>query len=266
MLAALLLAAGASRPWNYAAISEYVRARAGGRDGRSAYWVGGGTLKRSSGHRIADIDCLERASRHDVAERALSNSFKVERILIYRNLSENRTLLELPAGRRRRRRLAPHLEYIHHVGVTLGESGEPEAVALRPDGVLVARARTLHSSVSRSLFSRDFALQLQLNRSKPIGAVSSFVSVAGIGGNGLPGTVEEYDLHFPFIPGALAELRYRRTGPCPSWCGGGVCTMDLCLRRHRRPIFERLLNGFQAELHAAAMEGDSTANAKSEGQ
>ena len=167
----VLLSLGASQPWSARLLSDYVRARSGRARGRGTHWCGEGTLQRSSGQRIAYIDCLERARRTEPADGGPDNQFSVKRLLVYRNASGDGTLLELPGGQRgRRRRTAPALEYSHTVGVALAESGVPEAVALREDGSVVARARTLHASMSRRLLSRVFSLQLQVDGAKAKGA------------------------------------------------------------------------------------------------
>jgi hypothetical protein len=249
-----LLALGASQPWNARVASDYVQARCGRTGGRDVHWCGEGTLKRASGHRIADIDCLEKASPEEAGGKSAAGCYRVDRMLVYRDASGNGTVLTLPAGRRGARRLVPPLEYSHQVGIAITESGQPEAVALRSDGSVVARARTLHASVRRRPFSRVFALQLQLERSKAKGALSGVASAVGIGGGKLASTVEEYELHVPVCPGLPAEMRYRRTGPCPSWCGGGVCTTDLWLRQRRRPFFERVLARCRRDVGAPVVE------------
>eukprot|EP00962_Isochrysis_galbana_P023528 scaffold7119_cov129-Isochrysis_galbana.AAC.6 len=257
-----LIVLGASQPWNARAASDYVQARCGRTGGRDVYWCGEGTLKRSSGHRIADIDYLEKATREGPGGKSPGGTFRVDRMVIYRDVSGNGTVLSLPAGRRGMRRLVPPLEYSHHVGIALTESGKPEAVALRPDGVVVARARTLHASVRRRLFSRAFALQLQLERFKGKGALSGVASVAGVGGGKLASTVEEYELHVPLCPGLPAEMRYRRTGPCPSWCGGGLCTTDLWMRQRRRPYFADMMAKCRRDVSAPVAETRRTRDAE----
>jgi len=250
-----LLALGASQPWSPGVLSDYVRARAGRARGRGTHWCGEGTLQRSSGQRIAYIDCLESAWRTAPTDDGPASRFGVERLLVYRAASGNGSVLELTAGRGGRRRTAPSLEYSHTVGVALAGSGVPEAMALRADGSVVARARTLHASVRRRLFSRVYSLQLQVDGAKPkgaTGALSGVASAVGVGGGGVPGTVEEYELHTPRCPGLPAEMRYRRTGPCPSWCNGGVCTTDLWLRQQRRPFFERLRARYRGDMRDAA--------------
>mmetsp|Transcript_52019 Transcript_52019/g.167759 ORF Transcript_52019/g.167759 Transcript_52019/m.167759 type:complete len:285 (-) Transcript_52019:74-928(-) len=258
---AILFATAAARPWSPAAISDYVRERAGGpRAGGGVFWVGEGTLRRASGRRIAALDCVESAEREcsdgEAGPEAPGGAFSVRRLIVYRDPSGNGTLLHVPDGRAQKP--VPPLEYTHVVRIGASSaSPEPAVSAARADGSEVATGRTLRSGLRQRPLSRVFTLDVQAeaprrgrgsrSKAEAIGRSGDAAAalLTGSSGAGVPGTIEEYELRVPRWPGSSPllgrELLYRRTGPCPSWCGAGVCTTELRLRRCRPPLAKRTL-------------------------
>ena len=247
----LMVISSAAEPrWTPRSIERYRRARSG-------VWHGSGTLHNTlSGALIARVELTEsvepqkQAAPLDAEPGSASESYRSDRLLVYRQ--SNGTLLS-----RYGRRLVPQVRYSH--AVTLSLSDEPSgkrslrSLFLRasvPGGDDVASSWVSGAGPTRHGLSNAFELltrPIAAKRSRGTTALpklkSSPPSSTGLGSAATtprvyqPAAVlgaarDEYLLVTP--PLRPPWLVYRRTGRCPSWCGAGVCTLEVRLQKRRR--------------------------------
>lgn len=227
-----LISAAPVSGWNRRSVSDFVRTRtgAGGRDAR-LIWRGRGTLSNTlTGSVLADVETVERC------ERCGATEYASERVVVYRTPDANGTLL------------APPLRYAHNVSLSLLAPGAAGGAPLLLRAVDAADGRTVASGwgfrrgPSRVGLRSSFDLAVRPRTGDaaadepPPAAAARSSSRRGAGG-GLPRvaggdatggvTREEYQLLGPARPGGRRSLSYKRIGRCPSWCGVGVCTLEL---------------------------------------
>lgn len=201
--------------WTPRAISQYARTRSG-RQG--TIWEGRGSLINTvTGMHIANVGMLERCTPSG------PDGFESDRVVVYRDANGSR--LTRFSGKPVR-----PLRYAHNVSLVMAESGLL-LQAKGPDGQTVASGWGGGRGVHRLGMRRAFDLSVRPSprdtaaahppEAQPVGAARA--AVRGSGG----ATREEYRLVKPAVPGGSCYLRYRRTGRCPSWCGQGVCTLEI---------------------------------------
>ena len=235
-------------PWSARTVVQYQRERAGR---LPTLWHGGGCLRNTlTGERIAHVECAELVRADPRA--ADGAAYRSERVILYR--SDNGTLLTRSAAQRP----VPALRYAH--GVELSSHGD-QVVLRASDGAgrEVARATASRAQTRRVGFlglSRVYELELRLAPNKPPKARpprtrasggarqkasprarASSTRVEDVPVPPIPAaagsTREEYVLASSPWPWRRRTLTYRRTGKCPTWCGNGVCTLELASQRYR---------------------------------
>lgn len=236
--------------WTQATLDRYQRARAG-------VWHGKGSLYNTlSGAHLADVELVELvrpaespAEEDEVAQKAAGpgaadavTSLTSERLLLYRD--SNGTLLTSVG----RERVWP-LRYSHRVVLSAHE-GSLLLRARARGGRQIASAWASETSPVRRPFSTVFTLSVRPLRGRgkdgasPPPAPPTRKWATGAHRRGTDGappvaapvlgpTREEYRVVAPALPLRAATLRYRRVGRCPSWCGAGVCTLEVDMTRQR---------------------------------
>lgn len=228
LLLATCSCSGADGPWTSRQLSRYIRLRAGPTP-QGRVWRGQGVLTNTlSGRRIAIAESLERCTA--VGECELGT----DRVIVYRD--GNGTRLTRP------------LRYAHNVTMELQDGGHLLLRATKQDAVAAdglhgrtttrsvlasawaaGRGMTLHGMLRRARFEisarpvkDDAAADEGPPREEPVGGWPRAARQRDLGI-----TREEYRLTEPGAPGRPCSMTYKRTGRCPHWVGGGVCTLEL---------------------------------------
>lgn len=249
---------GADPKWSRRSLERYRHARAG-------LWHGAGTLHNTlNGALLADVELTESVEVRAVAEDD-GGSYRSERVLVYRH--SNGTLLTSVG-----RRSVPPVRYSHVVTLGLaGEPNGRRGLrslflrAVTPSGNEVATAWAGGAGPTRRVLSSVFELSVRPvaakrrrrwgdgrsvkqqgrltdpakdggsipstppSRDRPTVATPPVYEPAAVMG----ATREEYVLIAPALRLRPPRMVYRRTGRCPSWCGAGVCTLEVQLQKQR---------------------------------
>ena len=227
--AALLLPSMAAGATSWASL--YARARAGR---KSREWYGRGSLINTvTGQHIADVSLLERCSR--ALQSSDKAGFVSERVLVY--CATDGAPLSEYKGRK-----VPVLRYVHNVSLQSHDGGLMLR-AIGGDGQPVASAHGVGRGPIRVGFRTGFELSVRPAKRdayavkppqpRPMLPGTARAAVPSTGGP----TREEYKLIEPVCPGGSCTLTYRRTGRCPSWYGGGLCTLEVNARS--TPVWAR---------------------------
>lgn len=235
----LIVATQSSRasegPWSRRSLRDYVKLRAGGSSGERI-WRSRGVLSNTmTGARISSVESLERCRNVGDDEEL---GYCSERVLVYRDGNGTR--------------LAKPLRYSHKVSMELRDgnlllraqpgdssssssgadssssSSSGSAAPVVASGWGVGRGPTRAGPLCRA-----FELSIRPKKADAAGDEEPPTSDMPAGwpraaNRGSVGTTrEEYRLVEPARPGGSCSLTYKRTGKCPHWYGGGVCTLEL---------------------------------------
>ena len=218
LLAASVVAESTTRrgPWTPRSLARYARAREG-------VWHGRGRLTNTlTGNRIADADFLEKVTASG-ATGDDSAAFGSRRVVIYRTADGKRP--------------TKPLHYDHNISASLTDGN----LLLRANSGerVVASGWAMGRGPSRAGLRRAYDLSV-----RPI-AKDAAADAGPPPSDVLPGwprtaktnfgvTREEYRLDGARRPGGRRRLFYKRTGRCPTWYGGGVCTLEV--EAHAEPL------------------------------
>ena len=232
LLFSLTVASSDAGPWSRRSLSRYVRARSG-TGSEPLVWRGRGALTNTiTGVHIADVALLERCNATSPSHESDGASFSSERVLVYQ--TENGTVLS-----RYGRRNVPALRYVHHIALKL-DQGRLQLLASNAQGSPVASAWGVGRGPIRVGLRGAFEVAVRPAQKDaalsapppppppPVGSPRTAVRHSG------GAEREEYTLIEPGCPGGTCSLRYRRTGRCPSWYGGGLCTLEVEARSEAR--------------------------------
>lgn len=235
-LVLLLTGAAADGPWNSRRLSRYVRLRSGGPsrspDKEGRVWRGRGHLSNTlSGRPIAVVESLERCTAIGDCE------IETDRVLVYRDGNGTR--------------LAAPLRYAHNVTMqlngdghlllrTMKEASGGGASDTTGDGAAPARSVVASAWAAGRGISYQGVLRRALFRLSVRPVKDDAASAEGPPREDTPAnwpraantrdfgvTREEYSFAEPSLPGQPCTMTYKRTGRCPHWVGGGVCTLEL---------------------------------------
>lgn len=229
VFAALLLPSMAAGATSWASL--YAHARAGR---KSREWYGRGSLINTvTGQHIADVSLLERCSR--ALQSSDKAGFVSERVLVY--CAADGARLSEYKGRK-----VPVLRYVHNVSLQSHDGGLMLR-AIGGDGQPIASAHGVGRGPIRIGLRTGFELSVRPAKRdaaavkppqpRPMLPGTARAAVPSTGGP----TREEYKLIEPVCPGGSCTLHYRRTGRCPSWYGGGLCTLEVNARS--TPVWAR---------------------------
>lgn len=220
-------------PWTRRSLQRYVRARQG-------MWRGAGRLTNTlTGARLADVAFLER-----VAAEPNADAFGSERVLVYRAADGSRP--------------CPPLRYAHNVSLQL-EDGNLLLRAQQPgvagSSASVASGWGIGRGPRRLGLRRAYEISVRPVKQDAAAAVPPPAAEAPSGwprtaARGTLGTTrEEYWL-------CGRSLGYKRTGRCPTWYGGGVCTLEV-VARAERPRLPRPWRRLRRRLQKKALDGEA---------
>jgi hypothetical protein len=201
---------------------------------KSREWYGRGSLINTvTGQHIADVSLLERCSR--ALQSSDKAGFVSERVLVY--CAADGARLSEYKGRK-----VPVLRYVHNVSLQSHDGGLMLR-AIGGDGQPIASAHGVGRGPIRIGLRTGFELSVRPAKRdaaavkppqpRPMLPGTARAAVPSTGGP----TREEYKLIEPVCPGGSCTLHYRRTGRCPSWYGGGLCTLEVNARS--TPVWAR---------------------------
>ena len=207
-----LVTASADRgPWTKRSISHFIRLRTGA---SGTIWRARGTLSNTlNGAHIAEVEALERSygSKEE-------NGFVTQRVVVYRDANGTR--------------LAAPLKYEHKISAELHD-GRLLLQAMSDEAVVASGWGVGRGPTRRGPLCRVYELSIRpvkgdgARSEEPPDSASPPGWPRTANRGALRSTREEYKLLAPSRPGGPCCLSYKRTGACPHWYGGGVCTLEL---------------------------------------